>query len=297
LLAAFLVPAAAQAQSFRAYVSVNGNDANPCTVAAPCRLLPAALAAVASNGEIWMLDSANYNSGAVAITKNVAILAIPGAVGSLVAVNGAPALTITGVNVKLRNVVIANNATNAGSDGIQISGGSLDVAESQVSALINGITATNATVRVHHSVFRDSSNGIVSFGNSSVEVWNSRFTAMGTAGVWGRADAASAAGKVSVSDSSFANVPFGVIANAENATATMKAMVSRSTFAVGVTAISVQNVAGTGARATVSGSTFSNHSAALSNFGGAILESAGNNTAGSTNTTAISGTATNIGRF
>jgi hypothetical protein len=34
----------------------------PVHAAAPCRLLPAALAAVASGGEVWMLDSANYNT-------------------------------------------------------------------------------------------------------------------------------------------------------------------------------------------------------------------------------------------
>src|SRR3982751_142302 len=77
---------AAQAQLFRAYLASTGSDANPCTVAAPCRLLPAALNAVASGGEIWMLASANYNTPFVAIGKSVSILAVPGAVGSFVAV-------------------------------------------------------------------------------------------------------------------------------------------------------------------------------------------------------------------
>ena len=45
-----LLSATAQAQLFRAYLAVAGNDANPCTVPAPCRLLPAALAAVADGG-------------------------------------------------------------------------------------------------------------------------------------------------------------------------------------------------------------------------------------------------------
>ena len=83
--------ATAQAQLFRAYLASVGNDANPCTLAAPCRLLPAALTAVASGGEIWMLDSANYNSGTVTIGKSASILAVPGAVGSIVALNGGPA--------------------------------------------------------------------------------------------------------------------------------------------------------------------------------------------------------------
>jgi hypothetical protein len=47
--------------------------------------MPAALAAVADGGQIWMLDSANYNTSPVVIAKSVSILAVPGAVGSLVA--------------------------------------------------------------------------------------------------------------------------------------------------------------------------------------------------------------------
>jgi hypothetical protein len=79
---------------FRAYLASDGSDASPCTLGAPCRLLPAALAAVADGGEIWMLDSANYNAGQVDVTKSVAILAIPGALGSVVATGGANAINI-----------------------------------------------------------------------------------------------------------------------------------------------------------------------------------------------------------
>src|SRR5512142_3529722 len=86
--AALLLSAPAHAQIFRAYLSTSGSDANPCTLPAPCRLLPAALNAVASGGEIWMLDSANYNSATVTIGKSVSILAVPGAVGSVLAIGG-----------------------------------------------------------------------------------------------------------------------------------------------------------------------------------------------------------------
>ena len=64
-----LLSAAAQAQAFRTYLSGSGNDANPCSLVAPCRLLPAAMAAVIDGGEIWMLDSANYNSGPVNVEQ------------------------------------------------------------------------------------------------------------------------------------------------------------------------------------------------------------------------------------
>ena len=89
LVTLFLSPDA-HALLFRAYVASDGNDANPCTLAAPCRLLPAALTAVASGGEIWMLESANYNTATVNINKSVSILAVPGAVGSIVATARGP---------------------------------------------------------------------------------------------------------------------------------------------------------------------------------------------------------------
>ena len=98
LLATLLLSTTANAQLFRTYVASDGNDANPCTLPAPCRLLPAALTAVASGGEIWMLDSANYNTATVTIGKSVSILAVPGAVGSVVAIGG-PAISITASTV------------------------------------------------------------------------------------------------------------------------------------------------------------------------------------------------------
>src|SRR6187402_2750686 len=103
-----LAAGAAHAQIFRAYLASDGSDANPCTLAQPCRLLPAALTAVAGGGEIWMLDSANYNTGTVTIGKSVSILAVPGVVGSIVALNGGAAISITaaGLKIALRNVAI-----------------------------------------------------------------------------------------------------------------------------------------------------------------------------------------------
>ena len=294
-VSALLFSGSAQALAFRAYLSASGNDGNPCTVAAPCRLLPAALAAVASGGEIWILDSANYNPGTVSITKSVSILAVPGAIGSFAAVSGGPALIITGVDVKLRNVLIVSNVASPGTDGIQISGGSLEVTGSAISAPVNGINATNAAIRVYSTIFRDLDTAIQSFGSSTIDVANSRFSNIATAGLWAHADTPSAAGKLSVEDSSFANVAFSVIANSENATATMKAMVSRCTFAIGSTAISFQNAGGTGARGSVTGSTISNHSSAFLNFNNAVFESAGNNTVGSTNGSPSFGTITTIG--
>jgi hypothetical protein len=111
--AAFSFIGAADAGLFRAYLSQSGADANPCTLSEPCRLLPRALAAVDSGGEIWMLDSANYNTGSVTISKSVSILAVPGALGSVVGTGGnAILVNSAGAEVALRNLKIRHLDSN-----------------------------------------------------------------------------------------------------------------------------------------------------------------------------------------
>jgi hypothetical protein len=159
--AACLMASTAQALVFRTYLSSAGSDSNPCTVAAPCRLLPAALNAVSSGGEIWMLDSANYNAGNVNIAKSVSIMAAPGAVGSIVAVGGVPAITINtpGVKVALRNIVIAGNAVNPGTDGIDVSFSPMLSIEDCVFANLSGMGIyalyTGTIVHVKNTTFRN----------------------------------------------------------------------------------------------------------------------------------------------
>jgi hypothetical protein len=114
LLSATLVGAPlVHAQLFRAYLAQDGSDSNPCTVVQPCRLLPAAVAAVADGGEIWMLDSANYNTSTVFIGKSVTIMAVPGVVGSIVGASQTAMLISTGT-VRLRNLVFVPLPGSAG---------------------------------------------------------------------------------------------------------------------------------------------------------------------------------------
>src|SRR4051812_29537629 len=84
-----LLAAAVPSQAaFRAYVSINGTDNPNCSLGAPCRLMAAAMTAVADGGEIWLLDSGNFNLVTVDVTKSVSIDAVPGAIGSILALNG-----------------------------------------------------------------------------------------------------------------------------------------------------------------------------------------------------------------
>ena len=162
----FSVPASAQI--FRAYVKSTGSDGNNCTLPAPCRLLPAALTAVADGGEIWMLDSANYNVAQVEVTKSVTILAIPGAVGSVVATGGGHAFHVNtaGVKLTLRNLVIVHLASSA--DGINFAQGfSLNIEGSEIANVQgNGVNATAGNVTISDTVIRDVGVGGVAMGPS-----------------------------------------------------------------------------------------------------------------------------------
>src|SRR5687767_3253781 len=61
----------AQAQATRTWVSGLGNDANPCSLTAPCKTYAGAMLKTAVHGEISTLDPGGY--GAVTINKSVTI--------------------------------------------------------------------------------------------------------------------------------------------------------------------------------------------------------------------------------
>jgi hypothetical protein len=169
LVAAAFASFPAQAQVFRAYVASAGSDANPCSLQQPCRLLPAALTAVADGGEIWMLDSANYNTSQVNVTKSVTILAIPGAVGSVVATAGGDAININaaGAKVTLRNLAIVHlTSSNHGinfAQGTQLGVSDCEIANIQgsgiyVSAPASKLSVSNAS-HTRHRRRRDRRQG------------------------------------------------------------------------------------------------------------------------------------------
>jgi hypothetical protein len=63
--------AAAQAQNAQSFVSGQGSDSNPCTLAAPCRTLAQAVASTVPGGGIDALDAAGY--GPAVITGSISI--------------------------------------------------------------------------------------------------------------------------------------------------------------------------------------------------------------------------------
>jgi len=184
-LAFFGATSATGAGLFRVYLSFNGNDANPCTVQLPCRLLPAALAAVQDGGEIWMLDSANFNTAPVNINKGVKIFTIPGALGSVVG-NGGDAIIInTTGDVTLRNLQILN--FNAGVNGVTIQNAgavhiektSIDGFSTEAGSCIRFAVTNSVRLYVDDSFLRHCRNGIyatatVTPENSLISLDNTR---------------------------------------------------------------------------------------------------------------------------
>jgi hypothetical protein len=207
----------AHAQLFRAYLASDGDDANPCTLSQPCRLLPAALAAVADGGEVWMLDSANYNTATVSITKGVTILAVPGALGSVVGGSGgtqtAIAVNAPGKAVTLKNIVIRAFASNADIgvlignaktvtieactiNGFALSGSGLGI-WANVTAALQG--DARPAVNVINTTVRDGGYGILFQGNVRGTVAGSRIVGNSNVGVGARSNNGQFA-SVSVSD-------------------------------------------------------------------------------------------------
>ena len=233
-MAAIATPVAHAGTLFRAYLASYGVDTNACTVAAPCRLLPAALNAVADKGEIWILDSANYNAGQVDIAQNVSILAIPGVTASFVAAGSFPAITIStpSIKVSMRNVVIANNASNPGTYGVQLNANSeLSMEECVFSNTVFDALNVNAgKANVRNSMFRNSGNFAVSaYNGSQVTISGSQMQG-GYGGVDAENNTASSTTLVSVSDSIISGQSqFGVHALTGTSTSTSKIMLARST--------------------------------------------------------------------
>ena len=113
LLAADASAAAAQ----RTFVSTAGNDANACSLAAPCRSFGAAIAQTLANGEIVVLDSGGY--GPVVINKSVDIIAPHGVYAGITASAGTGIQIVSPAqNVAIQGIAI--NGLGTGQFGIDV---------------------------------------------------------------------------------------------------------------------------------------------------------------------------------
>jgi hypothetical protein len=281
--AALLLCATANAQIFRAYLASDGNDANPCTLAAPCRLLPAALAAVTDGGEIWMLDSANFNTATVTIGKSVSILAVPGAVGSVLAIGGpAVSITVASLNISLRNLVIAPLPSSGATYGISMTGAStLTIENSLIANLPSAAVwvAGSGKLKIANSIIRNSGGFAVWLQNGpQAEISGTQMLGNASGGVHASGTTATTT-TASVSDSVISGGTEGVFAYTTVTGAAAKIFVTRSTIEGTTVALDCEIPAGAGsAILAVSGSTVVNNYYGWYQAGaGSFIRTLGNN--------------------
>ncbi len=111
-----------------------------------------------------MLDSANFNASTVIINKSVTILAIPGAIGSLVA-NSSDAVLLNraGARLSMRNLVFVNLAGGSTSAVAVVQGASLTIENSSFTGLplagVN-ITAIGLKAQILNSTFNGNNIGV-----------------------------------------------------------------------------------------------------------------------------------------
>jgi hypothetical protein len=169
-LAVTLAIAPAQALVARTFVSAAGSDSNNCAnVASPCRHLATAYAATAPDGEIYVLDPANY--GSLTITGPVSIEGHGWA--SIAPVSGNPAITISanpGDKINIIGVVLDGTALT-GTTGIQFnSGGTLTVRDSVVRNFgfngINFVPNASSQIFVSNTLVSDNGGHGINLGSS-----------------------------------------------------------------------------------------------------------------------------------
>lgn len=320
LLALLAMSCGAHAQAFRTYLASNGVDNPNCSRPAPCRLLPAALAAVADGGEVWILDSANYNTAPVNVAKSVTILAVPGALGSVIATNGsAIEVTTAGVKLVLRNLVIVPLPNAGAVNGVVVVNGAaqLTVEGCSISNLPgHGILVIGSTrVNITESVIRDNGDvGVWLIRGVRGVVTRSTISGNASAGIWAIGDTGGILTTLDVAASTLSGNNNGVAASAEVSGSIVRVSVRGSRLLnnayAGATGIAGTNAVMTltasdnlvsnnvvgiearfaGSKAFATGNTLSGNGTALRNES-SLFESAGNN-ASRNNTLDSSGTIT-----
>ena len=282
-LTSLILATTAHAQLFRAYLASDGNDANACTLPAPCRLLPAALAAVVDGGEIWMLDSANYNIATVTIGKSVSILATPGAVGSILAIGG-PAIDITaaGLQVGLRNLVIAPLPGGGATNGVNMTGNSkLTIEHSLIANLPFYAVNISCTckLKIANTTLRNNTYYAVRLdGGATAEISGTQMLANNLGGILSGGSSVTTT-TASVSDSVISGGNYGVAASALATGSVGRVLVTRSTIEGTLSAALGAETNGLGsAIVAVSNSMITNNTSAWYQFNtGSVIRTLGNN--------------------
>ena len=158
----------AQEQRARVFVSVNGNDANPCTALSPCKTFQAAHDAVLAGGEISVLDTGGY--GTLVINKAISIVAI-GVQASIAIPQFGTGITINANftdSISLRGLILDGQGVIATNGIVFNTGLSLEVVDCVVRNMTGdgldfiGNATTTQQLAVSNSYFADNrANGVV----------------------------------------------------------------------------------------------------------------------------------------
>jgi hypothetical protein len=280
----------AGATSQRTFVASNGSDANPCTLAQPCRGFAAAVANTNAGGEVVVLDSAGY--GPATITKSITIVA-PRGVYAGVSVFSGDGITIDGsmIDVTLRGLSINGQG---GANGVNfVQGSTLAIEECEVAGMnASGIVvqATNGRVAVRNSVLRhNNDNGLIAIGAISATLDNVNVFS-NFAGVQ-----ATPGSRVMVAGTTLASNGTGVWSTSAGG-GDAQLFVTRSTLSDNGTGMFVQAPGGSSASIVSDGNAIGFDSfAALRFAGGAgseVIYTTGNNAVGYYNTGIMGGSLT-----
>jgi hypothetical protein len=166
-LVATLASSGAHALSNRTFVSGNGSDSNPCTLAAPCRSFAGAIAQTSPGGEIAALDTAGY--GAVTITQAVSIVNEEGVEAGITVTSGDGITINAGLNdvVNLRGLTLVG--TSGSVNGITFnSGNALNIQNCIVREFVNGrglklIPTGNTAINISNTIVSGNGDGVVLF--------------------------------------------------------------------------------------------------------------------------------------
>ena len=158
----------------RTFVASTGADANPCSIAQPCRGFARAITQTNAGGEIIVQDSAGY--GAVTIGQSVSIVAPTGVYAGIAVFGGNDGVTINGsdVAVALRGLTINGQGGNTGINVVAAQ--EVHVESVIVSNMLqSGIFInTAASLLIKDSIFRDNGGSGIGVYAGSVTVENVR---------------------------------------------------------------------------------------------------------------------------
>jgi hypothetical protein len=271
-------PLTAHAVDNSRYVSMTGNDADACTLAAPCRTLQRGINVTPQGGELHLLNSANYG-GNVNINRSMTISGN----GHTLFLNGSLDINQAGTVVALRDLVLDGQGTVV--DGIRITATStVHIVRCTIHGFsVNGIEASADDIELFmiDSIVRANGGaGLIATGEASrLAIDNSHFDNNGS-GVGVFPDSRAAISRSTASGNSSGLIVFGG----------GKMTVESSVFVGNAVGLNVAN----DGFARISNSTFTENSNGISVNGTGVVETRQNNTVRG-NTNDVNGALTPVG--